>query len=574
MGHWTYIYDLAGRPLSKTITQSGSMFKHMNYAFYEGTSLLQTVSDINNDAYTEINEYSPQGKIEFLTNSNGTMTNYIYDSATGRISIINGYNLADETIIDKAYTYSKAGNVTQVANNRIGIDYNYYYDHLHRLISEQTDGENATMGTSVEIIEFTYDDENTPVHAPSSTTHNGVESSYSYTSTGNRMNKTSGLDTASYESNYDNMITSIIVDGVETNLYYDADNKRVKKSQSHATTLYFGEDFEIINGVSTAYVFAGNLRIAKVTNTTREFFHKDHLNSTEAISDAGGNIVDLGEYLPYGQDRETNDLLQHSSYKFTDQEQDDGTGLYNYDARLYDPEIGQFIMADTIIPAPFNPQSLNRYAYCLNNPLRYVDPTGHWFDGVESDPSDYDLDYGGIEPEAHVDYLDGDDYGEGDPDVGGSIHVEGSGWTKPSSESIEKALYEKDYTTEELQRVVQKHSQNRPSWPNMNSVSPKTVEKAKLYGVRAYKTTAKGIVLTGTFYTVITVGTIVGPEIALLALTNPRAATEFAISLNPSTPYENSIPGASGAAVSWTAGKVHEKWGAQIGKTIKNFLEW
>jgi len=312
MGHWTYIYDLAGRPLSKTITQSGSMFKHMNYAFYEGTSLLQTVSDINNDAYTEINEYSPQGKIEFLTNSNGTMTNYIYDSATGRISIINGYNLADETIIDKAYTYSKAGNVTQVANNRIGIDYNYYYDHLHRLISEQTDGENATMGTSVEIIEFTYDDENTPVHAPSSTTHNGVESSYSYTSTGNRMNKTSGLDTASYESNYDNMITSIIVDGVETNLYYDADNKRVKKSQSHATTLYFGEDFEIINGVSTAYVFAGNLRIAKVTNTTREFFHKDHLNSTEAISDAGGNIVDLGEYLPYGQDRETNDLLQHS----------------------------------------------------------------------------------------------------------------------------------------------------------------------------------------------------------------------------------------------------------------------
>ncbi|MCP4703327.1 MAG: RHS repeat-associated core domain-containing protein, partial [candidate division Zixibacteria bacterium] len=54
-----------------------------------------------------------------------------------------------------------------------------------------------------------------------------------------------------------------------------------------------------------------------------------------------------------------------------------GTGLYNYDARLYDPVIGQFIMADTIVPDLYNPQSLNRYAYCLNNPVKYKDPSGH-----------------------------------------------------------------------------------------------------------------------------------------------------------------------------------------------------
>ncbi len=45
---------------------------------------------------------------------------------------------------------------------------------------------------------------------------------------------------------------------------------------------------------------------------------------------------------------------------------------------LYDPVIGQFIMADTIVPDLYNPQSLNRYAYCLNNPVRYTDPTGHY----------------------------------------------------------------------------------------------------------------------------------------------------------------------------------------------------
>ncbi|MCP4023688.1 MAG: RHS repeat-associated core domain-containing protein [Desulfobacteraceae bacterium] len=83
--------------------------------------------------------------------------------------------------------------------------------------------------------------------------------------------------------------------------------------------------------------------------------------------------------MPFGEDRDTNSLLATSAYKFTDQEQDDGTGLYNYDARLYDPVLGQFVMADSIVPDLYNPQSLNRYAYCLNNPLIYTDPSGNIF---------------------------------------------------------------------------------------------------------------------------------------------------------------------------------------------------
>jgi RHS repeat-associated protein len=61
----------------------------------------------------------------------------------------------------------------------------------------------------------------------------------------------------------------------------------------------------------------------------------------------------------------------------------DATGLYYYNARYYDATIGRFISPDSIIPHPYNPQSFNRYSYCLNNPLKYIDPSGH--DGV----SDY-----------------------------------------------------------------------------------------------------------------------------------------------------------------------------------------
>ena len=83
--------------------------------------------------------------------------------------------------------------------------------------------------------------------------------------------------------------------------------------------------------------------------------------------------------MPYGSNRThwapAGDI---SDYKFTDQELDTSTNLYNYDARLYDPVTGRFISPDSMIPDVYNPQSLNRYSYCLNNPLIYTDPSGHF----------------------------------------------------------------------------------------------------------------------------------------------------------------------------------------------------
>jgi hypothetical protein len=53
--------------------------------------------------------------------------------------------------------------------------------------------------------------------------------------------------------------------------------------------------------------------------------------------------------------------------------------LYDYNARYYDPTIGRFVSADSIVPQATNPQALNRYSYVVNNPLKYTDPTGHCF---------------------------------------------------------------------------------------------------------------------------------------------------------------------------------------------------
>lgn len=61
-------------------------------------------------------------------------------------------------------------------------------------------------------------------------------------------------------------------------------------------------------------------------------------------------------------------------------------------ARYYVPNTNRFLTPDSIIPQPTDPQSYNRYSYARNNPLKYVDPTGHYYadlpnlNGLQGDP--------------------------------------------------------------------------------------------------------------------------------------------------------------------------------------------
>lgn len=85
-------------------------------------------------------------------------------------------------------------------------------------------------------------------------------------------------------------------------------------------------------------------------------------------------------YLPFGEVSQPNSWGNDSvTSKFTGQEYDAETGLYNYGARYYDPAIGRFVSADTIVPNVTDAQAFNRYAYARDNPIIYTDPTGHSF---------------------------------------------------------------------------------------------------------------------------------------------------------------------------------------------------
>jgi len=87
-------------------------------------------------------------------------------------------------------------------------------------------------------------------------------------------------------------------------------------------------------------------------------------------------------YLPFGNERcENNSQAFSVTNRYTGQHLDEETGLYFYGSRYYDPELARFIQPDSIVPDASS-QGLNRYTYCINNPLLFVDPSGHAFDPV------------------------------------------------------------------------------------------------------------------------------------------------------------------------------------------------
>lgn len=115
--------------------------------------------------------------------------------------------------------------------------------------------------------------------------------------------------------------------------------------------------------------------VAMREGTDLKYKHDDHLTSTSVMTDDSGDSLGAIKYLPFGECRNSTGEIGTDKL-FTGQRLDD-TGLYYYNARYYDPTIGRFISADSIVPDFTNPQSLNRYSYVINNPLSCIDPSGH-----------------------------------------------------------------------------------------------------------------------------------------------------------------------------------------------------
>jgi RHS repeat-associated protein len=138
------------------------------------------------------------------------------------------------------------------------------------------------------------------------------------------------------------------------------------------------------DGSASGYYVAGQRIAMRVGAPGQEgtltYLHGDHLGSTSLATNGAGEEVYRRGYHPFGEERYGTGVAV-TDYGFTAQREEAGFGLYDYNARYYDPQIGRLVTADTIVSSPGNPQSFNRYAYVANNPLTYVDPSGHIMEG-------------------------------------------------------------------------------------------------------------------------------------------------------------------------------------------------
>lgn len=209
----------------------------------------------------------------------------------------------------------------------------------------------------------------------------------------------SGLDITYTAGERPSVITQ---DAKKAVLTYNANHDRIRMQYSVndlnlLTRYYLGGNYELdvdSTGVQERLYLGGSYYDAPAVwvkqngNSSVYFIHRDYLGSILQIADVQGNIVEENNFDAWGQRR---DPATHDAYNnanppklmlgrgFTGHEHLPMFGLINMNARLYDPVLGRFLSPDPYVQMMDYTQAFNRYSYCMNSPLCYVDENGEFF---------------------------------------------------------------------------------------------------------------------------------------------------------------------------------------------------
>ena len=183
------------------------------------------------------------------------------------------------------------------------------------------------------------------------------------------------------------------------NLTYDAENRLLTASAPMPFTYsYSGDGHRVVKkgpNNMTVYVYDAMGQLAAEYDSTAQpsrcstcYLSYDHLDNVRLVTDSCGSVISRHDYLPFGEELMAEQAGRSASFgfagpdyvsqRFTGKERDSESGLDYFGARYYGSALGRFTSPDPLLNSakPWNPQSWNRYAYALNNPLVIVDPTG------------------------------------------------------------------------------------------------------------------------------------------------------------------------------------------------------
>ncbi|MBZ5566193.1 MAG: FG-GAP-like repeat-containing protein [Acidobacteriia bacterium] len=377
---WRAEYDLGGRVKRLVYPDSNGLLsahsESVKYAYGDNGRINRILGYVNRV------KYDAAGRVRELRLANNVVTTNTFDSKRGWLNRTETKDRQGRTLYAADYTHDVAARVRSldiVNARRVHLD--FWYDSLDRLT--QVHSPNPAYQQ-----EFSYD----PIGRMRHDSRQGVR----YFDDPNHVHALTSTD-AGHKLHYDprgNLIESdrlrltwdpggmpASIEDVQTGAIsryaYDDEGERLVKRTPASTTYYFSPLIEMDgNGELITYVDAGGMRIARRMGQDVAFYHTDHLGSVRVMTDAAGRVLNRYDFGAYGE-VVTRTQRVPSDYGFGGAIADDESALTYLGARYYDPELAQFISADTVVPELYGPQTLNRYAYAYNSPINYADPSGH-----------------------------------------------------------------------------------------------------------------------------------------------------------------------------------------------------
>jgi RHS repeat-associated protein len=333
-GAVSYTYDIASRRTGMTVTGQPAV----TYAYDDANRLLS----ITQNGKTTTSAYDNANRMTQSVMGNGVAKNYVYDVASQLSSIT--FKKGTTTIGDLTYSYDNGGQI--IAQNgslaRTSLPpattVNAVHDANNRLTS--WNGQAITYDAQGNMLArggktFTWDTRNRLTGIAGGTT-----ASFSYDAMDRRITKAVPLTA-----------------NTATQLTYDGANPVVEKQGATVTgTNLTGFDMD-------SY-------LTRKDGATETYPLTDHLGSTIAQTDSAGAIVTSYTYEPYGATTQAG-TTSTNPHQYTGRE-NDGTGLYFYRARYYDPQLMRFISEDPIGLAG----GVNSYGYVEGDPIGQNDPLG------------------------------------------------------------------------------------------------------------------------------------------------------------------------------------------------------
>jgi len=352
-------------PLTLTVAnQAGTPFEGLHVYAFNGTTYTgyNKVTDANGQAVFTL----PVGSYRFRADYDGVpfwsgAANHcdLPGCTSVTLTIPGG---AGNLVID--YGYDPLGRLTS-ADYSDDTSYAYTYDAVGNRMTQDASGTTTTYGyddanrmTSVNGFTISWD-------SNGNLRNNGVNT-YTYNGENRLIAYSNGTDTYEYTYNGLGDRLSQIVNGVVTNYTLDLNAGLT----------------QVLNDGTNSYLY-GLSRIAENQGGAIEYSLGDALGSVRQLVNGDGEVTLSKSYDPFG-----NNLLSigtsETAYGYTG-ESTDANGLIYLRARYYNPEQGRFITRDTWEGGVYAPNSLNRFAYANNDPVKNSDPSGYCvFAGVDT----------------------------------------------------------------------------------------------------------------------------------------------------------------------------------------------